>query len=93
MKKLILCFCLLTATYAIPVVRKSNGITMVYHKSQDTVRRHRGAAGMVTGALGTMVIQKLFEKEIQDYLKPFIKGVCDKVKRLLRRIINRDKKA
>ena len=97
MKRLIIGLSLLMATSAaamqdtVPV--KRGWMSTHYHSTHDRLSKHKGKVGLAVGAIGTGLVIKIFNKEINDYVKPFIKSVWKKTTGWIKRIFRSEKKA
>lgn len=98
MKKLRTCILLLSisaASAAIanqPVVTAPRGyVSTAYHNTYDKLSGHKGKVGLVVGAVGCAVVNKVFAVEIEKYVKPFFKSVYNKFYNFFRRVFRGDK--
>ena len=50
---------------------------------------HRGKVCFAAGAVGLTVVNKVLEKEIDLYVKPFLKSVCTRTYNFFKRLFRR----
>jgi hypothetical protein len=97
MKNIRLCILALTLTTANIVAMESTPtrgrLSTCYHNTANKLSNHKGKVGLAVGAIGTGFVLRVFNKEINDYVKPLIKSVWKRTTEWLRRIFRRDKKA
>ena len=93
MKKIILGSLLLigTTVYAQTPAKKGR-INRFYNKTYNTLRTHKGKTCFVAGAVGSTLVNKVFEYEMKNYVKPLIKSVGAKVYNFFKRIFRSDKR-
>lgn len=90
-KATILTISLCTATLTIPVAEQRGRLSNAYHRTHDRLSNHKGKVGLACGVVGTTILTKAFEDEINKYIKPFFKDTCKKIGNWFRRIFKRDK--
>lgn len=90
-KTTILAVLLLTSAVTIPAVAEQGRLSTAYHSLHNKLGQHKGKVGLACGAIGTTVLGKVFEKEINEYLKPAFKSICKKIGGWLKKVFRRSK--
>jgi len=67
-------------------------LSSCYHDTCKKLSNNKGKVGVVVGAVGATIINKVFSHEIDNFVKPFIKGVWKKTCNLFRRIFRKEEK-
>jgi hypothetical protein len=95
MKKIILCslFVVGATVYAEQPVAKRGRLSRCYKNTYNILRTHKGKTCFVAGAVGATVVNRVFEYEMRNYVKPLIKSVGSKVYNFFKRIFRSDKRA
>lgn len=89
----ILALSLSAATVVAMEVAPTRGrLSTCYHNTYNRLSHHKGKVGLAVGAIGTGVVYKVFHKEIDEYVKPFIKSVWKKTTGWIKRIFRSEKK-
>lgn len=90
MKKLILSACALTLITSASAMNPERGrLSTTYHQTTNKLSEHPGKVGLACGAIGSIVLTKVFKTEIDTYIKPFLKSVCTRIGSWFKRVFNR----
>lgn len=55
-------------------------------KTRNRLSNHKGKVCLAAGAIGATIVNKVFAYEIDNYVKPFIKGVFKRTYNFFKRI-------
>lgn len=72
---------------------KRGRLSNCYHNTCNRLGHHKGKVGLVAGAVGATVFNKVFDLEIENYVKPLIKSVWKRTCNFFRRVLKREEKA
>jgi len=59
------------------------------YNTYKELKNHKGKVGLAVGSIGTIVISKIFNKEINGYIKPLIKSLWNKTTGWIKRIFGK----
>ena len=97
MKNMRLCILALSLTtagiVAMDQAPKKGRLSNCYYGTCKKLSNHKGKVGLVAGAVGATVFNKVFDFEIDNYVKPLIKNVWKRTCNFFRRVLKREEKA
>ena len=89
---IVLSLILTAAAMATENIPQRGRISRAYHNTYSHLSDHKGKVGFAAGAIGTGLILRVFNKEINDYVKPLIKSVWNRTTGWFKRIFRSEKK-
>jgi len=68
-------------------------LSTAYHKTTDQLSNHKVKLGVAAGTIGTAVVLRVFNEEINEFVKPLIKKLWNRTTSWFKKVFTRSKKA
>lgn len=78
----------IVAIQELPV--KRGRISNCYHKTCNKLSNHKGKVGFACGVGATYILDKVFSREVEVYIKPFFKCIFKRIGNFFKRVFNKN---